>query len=122
MMHFVRTFSVTRAYGGRLIAVEEVRHYGKIVYIKNIFKNGWWEDAHPSSYSLGSAPGNKLRKPSKESGIFQSLGTINFVLFAKRLSQKGRVMAQWPFLHTLLFLWFDLNQQYNEQVSTNRKQ
>ena len=27
------------------------------------------------------APGHKLQKPSKESGLFQSLGTINFVLF-----------------------------------------
>ena len=29
----------------RRIAIEEVRHYGKIVYIKMIFQNGWWEDA-----------------------------------------------------------------------------
>ena len=29
----------------RLIALEEVRSYGKIVYIKNYFENGWWEDA-----------------------------------------------------------------------------
>ena len=30
----------------------------------------------------GSAPGHvKLQKPSKESDIFQSLGTISFVLF-----------------------------------------
>ena len=28
-----------------------------------------------------SAPGHKLQKPSKESGIFQSHGTINFVNF-----------------------------------------
>ena len=32
----------------------------------------------------GSNLGHKLQKPSKESGIFQSLGTINFVLFTKR--------------------------------------
>ena len=25
----------------RLIAIEEVRNYGKFVYIKNIFENGW---------------------------------------------------------------------------------
>ena len=37
MMHFVRTFSIMRAQGVRLIAIEEVRNYGKIVYIKNIF-------------------------------------------------------------------------------------
>ena len=36
-----------------------------------------------------SASGHKVQKPSKESGIFQSLGTINFVPFTKRQSQKG---------------------------------
>ena len=38
-----------------------------------------------------SAPGHKLQKPSKESGIFQSLGTISFALFyySRRQSQKG---------------------------------
>ena len=29
----------------RLFALEEVRSYGKTVYIKNYFENGWWEDA-----------------------------------------------------------------------------
>ena len=41
-----------------------------------------------------SAPGYKLQKPSKKSGIFQSLGTINFVrLYKKRQSKKGE---PWP--------------------------
>ena len=31
MMHFVRPFSIIRAYGVRLIAIEEARNYGKIV-------------------------------------------------------------------------------------------
>ena len=31
MMHFVRTFSIMRAQGVRLIAIEEVRNYGKDV-------------------------------------------------------------------------------------------
>ena len=39
-------------FGVRLIALEEVRSYGKIVYIKNYFENGWWEDAYLSSYPL----------------------------------------------------------------------
>ena len=39
-MHFVHTFSLMRAYGVRLIAIEEARNYGKIVHIKNIFQNG----------------------------------------------------------------------------------
>ena len=54
-MHFVRTFSIMRACK-RLNAIEEVRNYGKVVYIKNVFE---------------------------KSGIFQSLGTINFVLFCR---------------------------------------
>ena len=80
MMHCVRTFLIMRAYGVRLIAIEEVRNYRIIVSIENVFENGWWEDAYPSSYPAGSAPGHKLQKPSKESGIFQSLGTISIVL------------------------------------------
>ena len=76
-MQFVRIFLIMRAKGVRLIAIKEVRTYGKIVYIKNIFENGWWMNGYPSF----DPPGHKLRKPSKESGIFQSLGTINFVFF-----------------------------------------
>ena len=52
-----------RADGVKLIAVEEVRNYGKI---KNIVENGWLEDAYPSCY----LPGHKLQKPINESGIF----------------------------------------------------
>ena len=70
MMHFVRTFSIMRTEGVRLIAIEEVRNYGKVVFIKNIFENDWWEHAFPPSYPHGSAPGHKLQKPSKESGMF----------------------------------------------------
>ena len=80
MIHFVRTFLIMRAEGVRLIAIEEVRNYRKIVCIKSIFENGWWEDAYPSFYPSGFAPGHKLQKPSKESGIVQSLGTISIVL------------------------------------------
>ena len=70
MMHFVRTFLIMRAYGVRRIAIEEVRNYRKIVCIKNVFENGWLEDAYPSSYFSGFASGHKLQKPPKESGIF----------------------------------------------------
>ena len=31
MMHFVRAFSIMRAYGVRLIAIEEAQNYGEIV-------------------------------------------------------------------------------------------
>ena len=36
-----------RAEGVRFITVEEIRNYGKIVYIENIFENGWWEERIP---------------------------------------------------------------------------
>ena len=81
MMLFIRTFSLMGACAVELIGIKEVRNYGKIVFIKKIFENGWWEDAYPSFYPPESAPGIKLQKPSKESGIFQSFGTITFVLF-----------------------------------------
>ena len=80
-MHFVRTLSIMRGYGVKFTAILRARNYGKIVYIKNIFENSWWEDAFPLSYAPRPAPGHKQQKPSKESGIFQSLGTINFVHF-----------------------------------------
>ena len=37
------------------MATKEVRNYGIIVfiYIKNIFENGWWEDAYSSFYPTG---------------------------------------------------------------------
>ena len=37
----------------------------------------------------GSAPGHKLQKPSKESSIFHSLGTLILFFFTKKQSQKG---------------------------------
>ena len=41
----------------------------------------------------GSAPGLQLQKPSNKSGIVQSLGTINYVLFLlkDRVTVKGEV-------------------------------
>ena len=51
-MHFVRTFSITRALGVRLIVIEKVQNYGKIVFIKNMFENGWWRDASPTPSRL----------------------------------------------------------------------
>ena len=61
-----------------------------ITCIKSIVENGWWRmrAPHPTPPPV-SAPGHKLQKPSKESGIFHSLGTINFVLFTKRQNQRG---------------------------------
>ena len=41
MLHFVRTFSIVRALGVRLIVIEKVRNYGKFVFIKNVVEKGW---------------------------------------------------------------------------------
>ena len=70
MMQFDHTLLVMLAKGVMLIAIEGVRNYRKIVCIRNIFENGWWEDAYPLFYPSGFAPGHKLQKPPKESGIF----------------------------------------------------
>ena len=40
MTHFVCTFSIMYAQGARLIVIEKVQNYGKIVFIKNIVENG----------------------------------------------------------------------------------
>ena len=53
--------------------------------------------SHPSSTPVDPplGPDHKLQKPSKEFGIFQSHGTISFVLFYyKAVSKKGAGMAQ----------------------------
>ena len=49
VMHFVRTFLVMRAYGVRLIAIEEAQNYRKSVYIRNIIENGYWEKTYPQT-------------------------------------------------------------------------
>ena len=85
-----------RAQSVRLVAVEEVRNCGKIAYIKNIFENGRLElDAYPSSYL---PPCHKLQKLSKESGMFQSLGTVNFVFFLLegRIIREGAMAQRSP--------------------------
>ena len=60
MMHGVRTVSVlcvlkaTQAY-----RYEEVRNYGKFLFIQSIVKNGWWEEVLPPHPPPGSAPACK---------------------------------------------------------------
>ena len=84
MMHVVRTFTSMRAYV-RLTVIEDFRNHGKIVFIENIVEKGGEGNAYPSSHPPGSSPSHKLQKPSKESGIFQSLGTISsFLLKGKK--------------------------------------
>ena len=105
-MHFAHTFLSMRAQGVRLTAIEEVRNYEKIVYVKNIFENGWWEMHTPHPTPIGSAPGHKLHKPSKESGMFQSLDIIRFVFFLlKDRVKKGREHGKMVSLYIHFWLY-----------------
>ena len=92
MMHFFRTFSVMRAQGVRVIAIEKVRNYEKIVYIK-IFENGWKEDAYPLSYPLDPPLAISYRNHQKSQAYFSHLALLALFFFTKRRSQKGGV---WP--------------------------
>ena len=47
IMHFVRTFSIMRGLGVRLIVIKKVRNYGEMVFIKNMFRNDWLWIASP---------------------------------------------------------------------------
>ena len=53
----------------------------KLYTLKTLKKMAGGRMHTPHFTPPGDAPGHKLRKSSKESGIFQSLGTIDFVLF-----------------------------------------
>ena len=82
-----------------LIAIEEVRNYRKFYTLKTFLKmaDGRVNTSHPSPTPLDPpfSPDHKPQKPSKEFGIFQSPGTISFVLFySKAESRKGGGMAQ----------------------------
>ena len=101
MMHFVRTFSIMRAYGVKLIAIKEARNYGKIVYIKNIFQNSWWEDAYPSSYPLDPPLTISYENHRKSLAYFSILASLILFFFTKRRIQKEGLWYNAP-LNTLL--------------------
>ena len=65
MMHFVRTFSIMRAYGVRLIATKEARHHRKINCIglhQKYFPKWLVGGGIPLNLPPGSAPSHKLQK------------------------------------------------------------
>ena len=74
----------------------------KIVCMKNIFENGWWEDAYPSSYPLDPPLAISYEKYQKSLAYFRHLAPIVSFLFTKRQSQKGRHGTMPPFLNMLL--------------------
>ena len=82
-----------------------VRYYGKVAYIKNILKmaRGWMHTPHLIPVDPPLANGHKLQKPLKESGIYQSFGTISFVGFLlKGRVKRGRDGTMPLSLNTLL--------------------
>ena len=68
MTHFVRTFSIMRAYGVKLNAIDKAQNYGKIVYMH---QKHFWE-CH-----------------QKSQAYFSHLAALVLFFFTKRLSQKG---------------------------------
>ena len=73
----------------------------KMYTSKTVLKvaGGRMHTPHPTSLAIGYATETIKRVYP----IFRSLGTINFVIFTKRQSQKGEAMAQQPpSLNTLL--------------------
>ena len=72
MMHFVYIFYFMRAWDVRHIVTEEVQNYGKIVFIIDIFENGWWGvDASPTS-SLDSPSWTRTKIHRDSSPDFES--------------------------------------------------
>ena len=77
----------------RLIAIEEVRNYGKIVSMKNVFENAWWEDAYPSSFPPWIRPWSYATETIKRVWyilVTWQLAPLVLFFFTKKQSQKGR--------------------------------
>ena len=94
-MHFVRASSIMCALGVRLLLSKRFEIMEKLYTSKALLKMASGRMHSPHSIPLYPHQGHKLQKLTKKSGVFQSLGTINFVLFTKMLSQKGG-MSPWP--------------------------
>ena len=89
MMHFVRTFLIMRA-GVRLIAIEEIRSYGKILYTSKTFLKmcgGRMRTPHPTPLDPPSAI--SFRNHQKNLACFSHLTPLVLFLFTKKQSQKG---------------------------------
>ena len=96
MMHFVRTFSIMRAQGVMLIAIEEVRNYEKIIRIKNMFENGWWRMHTPHPTPLDSPLAISYRNHQKSLAYFSHLAPLILLFYTKSRSQKSGGMAHCP--------------------------
>ena len=95
MMYLVRTFSVMCAQCVKLVAIKEVRNYGKIVYINNIFENGLWGMHTPHPTPLDPSLAINYRNHQKSLAYFSHLIPLILFFFTKRRGQKGGRGA-WP--------------------------
>ena len=79
----------------RLITIEEVRNYGKIVqaYIKNIVESGWWRMHTPHPTLLDLPLAISYRNHQKSLAYFSSLAPLLLFFLIERRSQKG---GPWP--------------------------
>ena len=77
-----------RAQGVRLIAIEEARNYGKAVYMKNIFENGWWRMHTPHPTPLDLPLVISYRNRQKSLAYFSYLAPLFLFFFTDRRSQK----------------------------------
>ena len=91
-MHFVRIFSIMRAYSVRLIAIEEIRNYGKIVRATSkIFlklAGGRMHTPQASFYPLDASLVMSYRNHQKSLVYFSHLAPLTLFFFTKRPTQK----------------------------------
>ena len=58
--------------------------------MKNVFENGWWEEAYPSSLPPGSArPWSYATETIKSLVYFSHLAPLVLFFFTKKQSEKG---------------------------------
>ena len=86
MMHVVRTFSIMRAYCVRLIAIEEVRNYGKFVaYTSKSFLKMVGRRMHtPHPTSMDPPMAISYRNHQKSLAHFSHLAPLISFFFTKR--------------------------------------
>ena len=107
-MHFVRSFSIMSAQGVRLIAIEEVRNYGKLYISKTVLKiaGGWMYTHHPTPLDRPLRPWLKAisyRNYQKSLAYFSHLAPlVLFFLLKGRVKRGGHGTMPPPPLNTLL--------------------